>query len=571
MVNKQRAFGQFATPPDVADLLLAFCLRRPSDRLLDPSCGTGAFLQRAARWQEWLATLPGDVPADSLWGVELDVATAETARTALPQARILTQNFFTLAPAHTPLFDALIGNPPYTRAEWISRLPQVTEFIPPAIRQQLNGRAALHAYFFLHGVQFLREGGRLGFVLPNGWLDVAYSAALKQFLLDHFKIVALIESDVERWFSEAKVNTCLVVLERCHDPAQRAANRVRLVRLRRPLQQLIHYPVDDYRRPEGMERLVSRLLVSEDRQTTDLSVRVLTQAILTSQDKWGVAWRASADYRPRPSGADVPQLQSWATVQRGFTTGANDFFYLDESAIQRWGIEPEFRRPLLKSLRDCHQLRLSTADCRHEVLWLPPTADLSGTAAAHYITWAEEQGYHRRHTCASRSPWYSLPEQSPAHVVLPKGIWRRHSAPLLDETVVVDQQLYQVRLAEGVSPSAAAALLNSAWFILHCELQGRVHFGAGVLWLATYELAAARLPDPRYLPRHDVLQLEALFAQLAKRPIRDIEAELDEPDRQALDMAVFDLLGLTAGERTAVLTTLRERVQARRQQAKFVT
>ena len=55
MPSKQRTFGQFETPPDVADLLLALNLRRADDRVLDPSCGTGALLQRAARWQAWLA------------------------------------------------------------------------------------------------------------------------------------------------------------------------------------------------------------------------------------------------------------------------------------------------------------------------------------------------------------------------------------------------------------------------------------------------------------------------------------------------------------------------------------
>ena len=56
MTGKQRTWGQYATPTDVADLLLGFCLRRPADRLLDPSCGDGALLRRAAHWRGWLAS-----------------------------------------------------------------------------------------------------------------------------------------------------------------------------------------------------------------------------------------------------------------------------------------------------------------------------------------------------------------------------------------------------------------------------------------------------------------------------------------------------------------------------------
>ncbi|HEX6384232.1 MAG TPA: N-6 DNA methylase, partial [Anaerolineae bacterium] len=495
MPDKQQTFGQFETPPDVADLLLGFCLRRPSDRLLDPSCGTGAFLQRAAQWQVWLADNPAAAPAESLWGVELDADRAAEASTKLPHARIISQNFFTLRPDAQWPFDAIIGNPPYTRAEWIARVQQEAgqqlsmfgdaepsqdgsgrgkqALIPAGLWTQLNGRSGLYAYFFLHGVDFLREGGRFGFVVPNGWLDVAYGRQLKQFLLDHFKIVALIESSVERWFAEASVNTCLIVLEKCNTPAERATNLVRLVRLRRPLHQLIAYAPGDSRRQAQVERLVTRLLPADSRQTEDAAVRVLAQAELDAAARWGLALRAPAVYRQRRPQDTMPALASWATIQRGFTTGANKFFYLDAATVEKWGIEPQFRRPLLKSLRNVDCLHLSRADCYHYVFWAPATADLHGTVAGEYVAWGESQGFHLRRTCAARYPWYSLPAQPVAQLVLPKGIWQRHFVPLLDDHLLVDQQLYQLRLADDVpTVAAAAALLNSSWTALQCELLG---------------------------------------------------------------------------------------------------
>ena len=56
MAGKQHTWGQFATPLDVADLLLGFCLRRADDHVLDPSCGDGALLRRIVRWRSWLAS-----------------------------------------------------------------------------------------------------------------------------------------------------------------------------------------------------------------------------------------------------------------------------------------------------------------------------------------------------------------------------------------------------------------------------------------------------------------------------------------------------------------------------------
>ena len=51
---------------------------------------------------------------------------------------------------------------------------------------------------------------------------------------------------------------------------------------------------------------------------------------------------------------------------------------------------------------------------------------------------------------------------------------------------------------------------------------------------------------------------------LAERPFPTTEEHLTHPARQALDAAVFDLLGLNDEERTAVLTSLRQRIQARK-------
>ena len=45
--GERRRFGQFYTSPDVVDLINAFCIRNPDDRVLDPACGGGTFLVRA--------------------------------------------------------------------------------------------------------------------------------------------------------------------------------------------------------------------------------------------------------------------------------------------------------------------------------------------------------------------------------------------------------------------------------------------------------------------------------------------------------------------------------------------
>ncbi|MDW8003183.1 MAG: hypothetical protein RMJ39_11170, partial [Deltaproteobacteria bacterium] len=57
---------------------------------------------------------------------------------------------------------------------------------------------------------------------------------------------------------------------------------------------------------------------------------------------------------------------------------------------------------------------------------------------------------------------------------------------------------------------------------------------------------------------------------LFARPILDIDNELLQPDRRALDDVVFDVLGLTQGEREAVYEAVINLVRARLEKAKSV-
>jgi SAM-dependent methyltransferase len=586
MAEKQHTLGQFDTPLNVADLLLGFCLRRPADRVLDPGCGDGFLLSRAADWLDWLAASPADGSSDAILGVELDPIVAGEAQIRLPHAQILNQNFFALDPESFRPVDAIVGNPPYTRSQWIGQLEpakvrqmpmfQWVEETPAAdklplisrkLAESLSGRSGLHAYFFLHSEQFLRESGRLGFVVPNGWLDVAYGTDLKQFLLDHFRILAIVESAVERWFATARVNTCLVILEKCGVLQRRTTNPIRLIRLKRPLHQLIPHEIGQRRRFLAVEQLISQLTPVRPYMTEDFAVHIVQQSKFRSGDKWGMALRAPTVYRHHRDHLDLFSLKQWASVQRGYTTGANEFFYLEEATVEQWSIEKRYRRPLLKSLRGIDRLRLDENDCRQEVLLIPPEDNIQGTAVADYIAWGEAQGYNQRQTCLAREPWYSLPHQSPAPLVLPKGIWHRHIAPLLETDLAVDQQLYQIQPSQHVPLLAAAALFNSAWFALQVELQGRVNFGKGLLWLATYELDEVRLPDPRRLVADQLLKLEQAFLCLAERPLAGSAPDLALPNRQALDEVVFDILGFSTAERTAVVESLQERLTSRRLRA----
>jgi len=117
-------------------------------------------------------------------------------------------------------------------------------------------------------------------------------------------------------------------------------------------------------------------------------------------------------------------LKQIAEVRRGFTTGANEFFYLTEEEIKRLGIEKEFwmhqergrwvPNYVIKSPRECRSIVVKPEDLKYRVLMIhKDKKDLKGTNVLKYIEAGERKGYHTRPTCASRERWYDLGERKP--------------------------------------------------------------------------------------------------------------------------------------------------------------
>ena len=438
--SERRRFGQFYTSPDVVDLINAFCIRQASDRVLDPACGGGTFLVRAYYRKRALTGITEDSPAtherllDEIFGVDIGAFPAQLSTINLAVRHISDQgnyprvaraSFFN-AQASISLYDipltgdstrsialgeldAVVGNPPYIRQEAIEREDKA--YYANLFRMEwpgqpaLSGRSDIYAYFFSHAAHFLKPGGYLGFVTSVGWLDTDYGFKLQDFFLNNFRIVAVIESQVEKWFEDARVTTAVTILQREPDSISRENNPVRFIQLRRPLaevySQALNRPLNtEGEIPSQQDMDVIRDLIEETTEsaTTDYwRVRIRTQqdlwldgfSLKTEDDeeddndtsvheiteeelpryigsKWGQYIRGPDSWfslleRARDHMTPVENL---ARVRFGFKTGSDKFFcvrdvtqqHLDnthdpEEFRDRWGISQDDTR-LIRIVRD---------------------------------------------------------------------------------------------------------------------------------------------------------------------------------------------------------------------------
>jgi len=168
--------GQVFTPEAVVQFMIELCQNR--GRVLEPSCGDGAFLKH----------FPGAT------GIEID------RRHAPPGA--LNSDFFAYDEAEK--FDTVIGNPPYVRFQDI---PASTKAL--LRRDHFDGRSNLYLFFIEKAVRHLAPGGELVFITPRDFLKATSAVKLNRWLYAHGTITHAVELGDAKIFQDAIPN-CLI-------------------------------------------------------------------------------------------------------------------------------------------------------------------------------------------------------------------------------------------------------------------------------------------------------------------------------------------------------------------------
>ena len=394
--GERRRFGQFYTSPDVVDLINAFCIRSPNDSVLDPACGGGTFLVRAYSRKRALAQSAGGPPLSherllgKIFGVDIGAFPAQLSTINLAvrhlsdqpnYPRVAKSSFFE-AQKGIPLYDipltgdsvrsialkdldAVVGNPPYIRQESIgttqkSSYAELFRSEWPG-QTMLSKRSDIYAYFFTHAARLLKPGGYLGFVTSIGWLDTDYGFRLQEFFLRNFSIVAVIESQVEKWFEDARVTTAVTILRREPDRARRDGNPVRFIQLRRPLSEIYTQALDrppsdedEATRQADMDAIRDLIEEIEEPQTNDYwRVRIRTQ-----RDLWEDGTTRSAPDGDYEDAADRYTGGKWGQYVRApdswfelLDRARSRMTPLRELALVRFGVQDGRRQVLLRARR----------------------------------------------------------------------------------------------------------------------------------------------------------------------------------------------------------------------------
>lgn len=619
--DERHKLGQYFTPPHVIDLINAFSIRRSSDKVFDPSCGSGTFLVRAYERKKMLAKeedkgVRHEIFLNEIYGNDLsnypaylsmfNLAIRNLNKPSYP--RVSNKDFFSITEnsklklhdqngkeenKNLPRFDAIIGNPPYTRQEDIGTMAgtinkeQIQQLIKTECGFFPSQRTSIYAYFFYHAHVFLKDNGYLAYICQNSWLDTDYGIDMQRFLLNNYEIVAIMDSQTERFFPSASVNTTIVVLRKERDEEKRNNNLVKFIWFTAPLAEAIKNYKGVVRLQEFIEEDVNESLSNDF-----FRINCVKQHTLAEQTKWGQFLKAPQIYFDiLKRGADkfVP-LKQLAEIKYGIKTGANEFFILEdhtkaefEKTLQvalnnvenfktikqvkeaglklmlnglneLWLIEEEFLEPILTSPKDVDTYVVGAKKVPNKFVLTHETKKSLRDDFPYlfsYIKHGERQKINQRSTCSSRKIWYDLgehrmPDMSFSYMINDFG------KTYLGKVYAIDN--FQNVYASRKNKKTIFYFLNSTIFWLFQQITMRTNFGDGVGKIQSYEFANMLMPNT---------DLEHLEIDLGET--KNYKEELGEltslktvnPERLKLDNAILEAIGFTnKKERESVLFEL---------------
>ena len=413
-------------------------------------------------------------------------------------------------------FDVVLGNPPYVRHESIERDYKRTlleSYNPAAI-----ATSDLYVYFYARGWELLKPGGIKTLICSNSWLDVAYGKRLQNFLLKNAHLKVIYNSEIERQFSTAAINTIISVIEK-RDKIS-AKDKTRFINFLSPMEDIM----------EG---------AGEQQEL------VKTRAELSTQSKWGGVYLRAPDiyHHLMNKYADkFVRLGHIADVKRGITTGANEFFYLDEERAQMWNIEDEFLRPIIKSPRECKGMVIDPRRLKFNVFSCSLDREsMYNMAALQYIEWGEGQGFDRRPSCRSRPRWWDFGMHDAPPLIV-NYLFHKVMRFFIPQSEIYASDNFQKIYCHNKILWQICAAANSSVCQLFANVSGRVNFGDGLMKVQTYEMSQLGVVYPKFLSAKEckkIMQQKSMF-------------DWDSDERKKLDGLIFDAIGLTTTERDAV-------------------
>ncbi|MBD0786379.1 N-6 DNA methylase [Vibrio sp. Y2-5] len=518
-LTKKRELGAYYTPPELSQVLTDWAIVRSDEDILEPSFGGCGFFDSSIKT---LRRLGCPSPEKQLYGVDIDqhafgILSEKFGHMVETVNRFIQKDFIAVQPSDFSVqeFDVVLGNPPYVSMHNMTEKQREScEKVlhdSPFSGVTMGRNASLWAFFLLHSLSFLKDGGRVAWVLPSSLLHADYAKKLLEIHQHHFHSVKVLKL-AERFFKEegAKETSVILIaenfstepLENTHFSVASVDNVVELKQAIDGQLQATKAGIDGYK----LE------LVSQEAQTTYYE-------LLTSECS-------------KPIG-------HYADIKIGMVTGANKYFIVDKKTIQKFSLPDDVLIPAIGKFsylsgisHDKKRHKKLQEEGYRSYLVCPSEKHMedAGNPVVAYLNQITEQERVKNKTFAKRPHWFAPGYGIDGIVADCFMSYMIHLGPRMVVNVAklnCTNSIHKVIFREKMSAKAKQAFaltLLSTYSQFSAEVEGRA-YSSGVLKI---EPSAGRNIKVLFTPEcvEDLITIKVEVEREIQRDNHDRVAEL---------------------------------------------
>lgn len=195
-IKKRKKLGQYFTPKSIRELLLSKLPKKDNADILDPACGSGEFLLSCKKYFK----------NPILYGFDIDKKLINIASKLVKNASIKNFDFLNID-INKKKYDYIIGNPPYFELKLNEEIKKKYFYI-------IKGRVNIFSLFIKTGLDLLKDGGYLAYVVPPSMNNGAYFSKLREYIIKNSSLEYLHIIDGADNFHLANQKVMLIILKK---------------------------------------------------------------------------------------------------------------------------------------------------------------------------------------------------------------------------------------------------------------------------------------------------------------------------------------------------------------------
>lgn len=222
--------GQFFTPEPVIDFCVEMMQPKPNEKIIDPACGSGGFLMSAIKYlqkNEQNIDIQ-KVISKNIFGFDINKSILRIAKMKLlleanVKTNVLCNNSLENYTELNNSFDMVLANPPFgakiNNTDTLKKFDlgykwtkNENTFYKTKLLQNTQNTEIL---FIERCLQLLKDGGRMGIVLPNGNFENPSLEYLRFYIKQKAKLLAVVKLPQETFIPFGTgVKTSIMFLEK---------------------------------------------------------------------------------------------------------------------------------------------------------------------------------------------------------------------------------------------------------------------------------------------------------------------------------------------------------------------